>query len=359
MPDIKKIYSNRNIDDFNDMLFINGVEYEKVSDLRYGDNPNQPAAFYRPKGGGCFFGEMEELKTGKNGMSFTNIADIHHAINILKFFDDPACAVMKHLNPSGVSIDDDLKTAYINARDSDARSAFGSVVVFNRDVDIKTAEEINTTFVEVVVAPDFSLDVLSEFEKKKNLRVVKLDFVGKIPRFAGDDTSGYVEMKKIGNGCIALQMPYLCSMKTKDDLILPEAKDKDGNTIRIGRIPTSQEYVDLLFAWYVNIGVRSNGIVFVKDKKTIAVGTGEQERVGAIERAIAKANAKHPAMLKGSIVASDGFFPFRDSIDTLAKEGVTAVIQPGGSLRDAEVIEACNEHGIAMVFTGERCFGHF
>lgn len=356
---------------FPDKAEVLGVKYEKVQDLRYGTNPNQGAAFYRPvkdSPAGAVIGRMEILKTGKGGLSQTNLEDIHHALGIVKYFETHACAVMKHLNPSGASVQfagEPQVEVYRKARDCDSRAAFGSVVAFNTPVAVETAEEIMSTIVEGVVAPGYEPEAVEafgdfeRFKRNRHIRVIKVSGLDKLPRFAGDETFGVKEMKVLGDGTLVVAEPFLTSIRGPGDLKPARTENKSGELIETGNKPTPDQARDLLFTWYVNFNVRSNAVVIAREGCTLAVGTGQQDRVGAVEQAIAKAKSYSGAdSLKGAVLSSDGFFPFRDSIDICHQAGIKAVIQPGGSLRDWDVIEACNEHGIAMVFTGERCFSH-
>ena len=356
---------------FPDSAEVLGIKYEKVEDLRYGTNPNQGAAFYKPvtdTPAGVVIGRMEILKSGKGGLSQTNLEDIHHALGIVKYFQTHACAVMKHLNPSGAAVqfaDEPQVEVYRKARDCDSRAAFGSVVVFNTPVTVETAEEIMSTMVEGVVAPDYeqeAAEVFADFERFKrnrHIRVIKVSGLDKLPRFEGDETYGVKEIKVLGDGSLIVAEPFLTSIRGAEDLKPARTENKSGELIEAAGKPTAEQAQDLLFAWYVNFNVRSNGVVIASQGRTLAVGTGQQDRVGAVEQAIDKAQSYSGAdSLKGAVLSSDGFFPFRDSIDICHQAGIRAIIQPGGSLRDWEVIEACNEHGIVMVFTGERCFSH-
>lgn len=368
MADFKAKYFSRTEGDFPTEVTILGAEYTKVEDLRYGTNPHQAAAYYRPKGSHDLpFADMEILKTGKSGLSETNLSDIHHGISIVKYFDNPACAVMKHMNPSGAAVAYDsgsLKDAYIRARDADARAAFGGTVCLNKPLDIQTAEEIMTSVVEVVAAPGFedgALEVLCDFDRFKmnrEIRAIKLPNIDSLPKFVGDHAAPTI--KVLGDGSLIVAEPLLTKIKTAADLLPAVTEHPKHGRFEIKRMPTEREYEDLLFSWYVNLNVRSNGVVIARDGVTLAVGTGEQDRVGAVDQAIAKAKSKFKGgeSLEGSVLSSDGFFPMRDSIDVLAAAGITAVVQPGGSVRDWEVIQAANEHGIAMVFTDERIFSH-
>ncbi|MBM3275365.1 MAG: IMP cyclohydrolase, partial [Candidatus Sericytochromatia bacterium] len=236
---------------------------------------------------------------------------------------------------------------------------FGGVVVLNESIDGATAEEISATYVEVVAAPGFSDEALEIFGRKKDLRVARTCDPRSLPRFAGDPTHDVLDLKVATDGSLLVQQPYLTRIRTGRDFKLhPEVKSSDGSAVRADVAPTAEQLDDLLLAWYVNTGVRSNGIVFARGGRTLAIGTGEQERVGAVEQAIAKAKQKGHD-LRGAVMSSDAFFPFRDAVDACAAEGVAAIVQPGGSLRDAEVVTACNDHRIALTFTEERCFGHF
>jgi phosphoribosylaminoimidazolecarboxamide formyltransferase/IMP cyclohydrolase len=316
------------------------IEYTKSMSLRYGENPHQPAAFYSPSRGALTTGAMEILKTGKGGLSQTNLEDVNNSMNIVRYFEEPACAVMKHLNPSGVAASrgpgDSLREVYARARDSDSLAAFGSVVGFNTSVDEGTAEEILASYVEGVVAPAYDEKALELFEGKRDLRVIKVDNLGEMSRFIGEPLRPVMVSMQM-DGSIVLSAPMLTKIR-----------------------PTDEQYADLIFTWYVCMNVRSNGVVLSKGKATLGVGTGQQDRVTAVRLALEKAVERgHGDELPGSVLASDGFFPFRDSIDLLAEYGVAACVQPGGSIRDKSVREVCNEHGIAMVFTDERCFRHF
>jgi phosphoribosylaminoimidazolecarboxamide formyltransferase/IMP cyclohydrolase len=325
------------------------THYERVKGLRYGTNPHQRAVLYRIVGGDQPSRGLTELQVGK-GLSQTNIEDIDHAFSILRYFDEPSCAVMKHLNPSGVAVarrrEESLRGIYARARDCDPLAAYGSVVGFNRPVDADTAEEIVSTFVEVVAAPAY-LDTSPIFEGKEDMRVVQVSNLGR-PRFLGDDKTHY-EIDVLNDGSIILSEPFQTSIRSREDLkVVTQEK------------PTDRDYEDLLFSWYVCANVRSNGVVIAKDRATLAIGVGQQDRVTAVKIALEKAiDRGHGGELEGSVMASDGFIPFKDSIEIASKHGVRAVIQPGGSIRDREVIDACNLHGMAMVFTEERCFSHF
>ena len=367
--ELKAMYRTRTEGHFPESMEVLGRAYTKVDDLRYGTNPHQPAAFYRPADDtGLVLGAYTMLKTGKSGLSQTNLEDMHHAVGILKYMDRPACAVMKHCNPSGAAIQQDgmpLVAVYQRARDADAQAAFGSVVAFNVEVDEGTAAEIMQTIVEGVVAPAFSEGALAafndreRFKRNKDIRIVQIPNPGGLPKYQ-DDTPNAWEMKLFDDGSLVLAQPYLSRMKSADDFVLAYNDHKKKGRIDITRKPTAQEMDDLLFAWRVNLHVRSNGVVIVHNGQTLAVGTGEQDRVGAVQQAVSKAQSKYKGeeSLEGAVMASDGFFPFRDAVDAATDAGITALAQPGGSVNDYDAIAACNEKEATMVFTLERCFSH-
>ncbi len=354
--ELRRMYRTKLEEEFPDQIKIvigdEEIVYGKAMSLRYGENPHQPAAFYAPKEGVLTTGALKVVKTGKGGLSQTNLEDMNNSLNIVRYFDEPACAVMKHLNPSGVAVSqgegDTLREVYIRARDCDSQAAFGSFVGFNAEVNRATAEEILTTYVEGVVASAFEKEALEVLESKKDLRVLQAGNLEKISRFVGDSLWP-LSIKTQMDGSIVLSAPLLTKIKGAGDLDLVSK-----------RKATPGELFDLLFAWYVCMNVRSNGVVLAKGRATLGVGTGQQDRVTAVRLALEKAVERgRGEAVRGSVLASDGFFPFRDSIDLLAEYGVAACVQPGGSIKDKEVIEACDEHGIAMAFTGERCFRHF
>lgn len=328
------------------------IVYEKTMSLRYGENPHQPAALYSPRRGPLTVGALRVLKTGKGGLSQTNVEDMNNSLNIVRYFEEPACAVMKHLNPSGAAAsrgtDDSLRDIYARARDCDSLAAFGSVVGFNAKVDEETAEEILTTYVEAVVSPAFDEEALTVFERRKNLRIIQVENLDKMSRFVGEDPHPYTISTQM-DGSIVLSTPLLTKIRGTEDLrIVTERKATPG------------EIADLLFSWYVCMHVRSNKAVLSRDRTTLGVGTGQQDRVTAVRLALEKAVARGQGdEVSGAVLATGGYFPFRDSIDLLAEYGVAACVQPGGSIRDKDVIRACDEHGIAMAFTDERCFRHF
>lgn len=371
MPDkdLKAMYRTRTEGQFPETIELLGRGYVKVEDLRYGTNPHQPAAFYRPSNGGsAVLGAYTMLKTGKSGLSQTNLEDMHHAVGILKYMERPACAVMKHCNPSGAAIqqgDQPLAGVYRHARDADAQAAFGSVVAFNVAVDADTAEEIMQTIVEGVVAPDYSEQALEvfnsheRFKRNRDIRIVRTPSFEGLPKYVGDTPNAW-EIKMFDDGSVVLAQPYLSRLKTVEDFVPAYNDHPKKGRIDIARNATAQELDDLLFAWRVNLHVRSNGVVIARNGQTLAVGTGEQDRVGAVQQAVLKAQQKYKGdeSLEGAVMASDGFFPFRDAVDAATEVGISALTQPGGSVNDYDAIVACNEKDAAMVFTLERCFSH-
>ena len=303
------------------------------SGLRYGENPHQKASLYiNPLENGISVADSEILQ-GKE-MSFNNYYDVDSAVLLVKEFEEPACVIVKHNNPCGVAVAENVKQAYTLALETDPKSAFGGIVAFNKEVDEDTAKELTKLFLEVVVAPSFSDSALEVLKTKKNLRVVKVKNFDK--KLEGKD------IKRISGG-------YL--LQDRNLGLYTELK------VVTDRQPTEKELEDLIFALKVVKHVKSNAVVIAKDKRTVGIGVGQTSRVDSLETAIKKAK-EFNLPLEGSVLASEAFFPFRDSIDTAAKEGIKAVIQPGGSIRDQEVIDACNEHGIAMIFTNMRHFKH-
>ncbi len=342
--------------------------------LRYGTNPHQPFAAYFPVDVTLSVGNLLMLKEGKDGLSLTNLQDMSQALNVLKYFPDPACTIMKHLNPCGFKVratGEPLEKLFRVARQCDERSAFGGVVGFNTEVDVGTAEAIMEDFIECVIAPSYTAKALkilkgNEGTKKLNngIRVAKVANIDQIPKFIGDDTTGLFNVRALVDGTLTLETPYLTRIITKGDLIIQpmipnsDSNKNNGKDYVAERVPHNLD--DCLTAWYLNINVRSNGIVIVNNGAAIAVGTGEQERVGAVEKALDKAVKKgHTKKLEGAVLSSDGFFPKPDSIEEIAKYGISTVVWPAGSMSDAQIIEAANKHNIALVATLERCFAHF
>lgn len=365
----RNTYLSKNVGDFADSLVLSGVEYEKVEDLRYGTNPHQPAAFYKPIDTPAPIGGMEILKNGKSGLSQTNLEDISYALNIVKFFSIPACAVMKHVNPSGAAVqrgDESIKDVYVKARDCDARAAFGSAVVFNVEVDADTAREIMGSFVECVVAPSYAdgvLDIFKDtetFKLNKHVRIIRVPDIDSLPKYTGEGGTVNQTVKVLADGSLVVSSPLTTNLRSVNDIVPAEAENKRCGLQKSEKTPTPQQMDDLLASWYVNISVRSNGVVIMKDGQTLSVGTGEQDRVGAVEQAIWKYENKYKgtATLEGAVMSSDGFFPFPDAVEVAAEAGITAIIAPAGSLRDADVIKRANELGVALTHAPERIFSH-
>jgi phosphoribosylaminoimidazolecarboxamide formyltransferase / IMP cyclohydrolase len=308
--------------------------YQKVQDLRYGENPHQSAALYRHADAGPASIVSARQLQGKE-LSFNNILDLNAAWELVSEFDTGAAVIIKHTNPSGVALGDDQLEVFIRARETDPISAFGGILSFNRPVGEKTAEEILKNFVEAIVAPGFDKKALELLAAKKNIRLME------IPTATPSCSAKETDMKRIGGGLL---------VQNPDTVTYDPAKLK----IVTNRQPSEQEMEDLKFAWVVAKHVKSNAIVYARDQETIGMGAGQMSRVDSARLAVEKAQKS----LKASVMASDAFFPFRDSVDAAAKSGVIAIIQPGGSIRDEEVIQAANEANIAMVFTGIRHFKH-
>ena len=316
--------------------------FVKLQDLRYGENPHQQAAFYRdlyPAPGSLVTAEQLQGKE----LSYNNIADADAAWEAVKSFDTAACVIVKHANPCGVALGDNTLEAYNKAFKTDPTSAFGGIIAFNRPVDGATAEIVSKQFVEVLIAPDFSEGALAIFQAKANVRVLKIA----LP--AGGDTAWHQgrnsnDIKRVGSG-ILIQTADNHEIRREELRIVTRKQ------------PTPQQMDDLLFAWRVAKYVKSNAIVFCGNGMTLGVGAGQMSRVDSTRIAAIKAQ-NAGLSLKDSVVASDAFFPFRDGVDVLAEAGASCVIQPGGSMRDEEVIAAADEHGLAMVLTGIRHFRH-
>jgi len=413
--ELKKIYSTITEDHFPpkmEISFINNDKrqtlfYEKVvwtidnvkKGLRYGENPGQEAALYKLTNGNLVLGETETVQPGRYLVSDidllqsgkhpgkTNLTDTDNALNILRYLVDmPSAVIVKHNNPCGVAKADTLEKAYINAYMADRVAAFGGCIAVNRAVDKATAETICRQFAEVIVAPDFEEGVMDIFEKKKNLRVIKIGNMKNLQTYVGKRC---VEFKSLMDGGIIAQWSFVPTVLSKDDLMPAESEYK-GEKYKIKRRPTSEEYNDMIFGWLVESGITSNSVIYVKNLVTVGVGTGEQDRVGVAEIARDKAYRKladrhcfemygiaynelkdddrkneidnkvicEKGGLIGAAMVSDAFFPFRDGVDVGIKEGITSVIQPGGSGNDYQSIEACNESNVTMVFTGQRSFKH-
>lgn len=310
------------------------LQLRQEQTLRYGENPQQIAAFYRdPTIAPGLLGHYRQLQ-GKE-LSYNNIADADAAWDCVRSFDTPACVIVKHANPCGVAVGEDTYQAYEKAFRTDPTSAFGGIIAFNRPIDAATAEAVSNQFVEVLIAPGFDGAALSVLQHKKNVRVLE------IPLGAGQND---IDVKRVGGGWL---------------IQTPDAQLLDEQALRVvsNRQPTEQQMLDLMFAWRVAKFVKSNAIVFAGNGMTLGVGAGQMSRVDSARIASIKAsNAKLD--LNGSAVASDAFFPFRDGLDVVVDAGATCVIQPGGSMRDQEVIDAANERNVVMVLTGMRHFRH-
>ena len=310
------------------------LNFELAQTLRYGENPHQNAAFYRdlePAPGSL--ARYVQLQ-GKE-LSYNNIADADAAWECVKTFEQPACVIIKHANPCGVAVAGSTLDAYRAAFATDPTSAFGGIIAFNRELDAATVAAVAEQFVEVLIAPQVSAGARAALAKKENVRVLEVPLA--------DGANAY-EMKRVGGGLLA---------QTPDNFHISAADLKIVSRVQ----PTPQQQEDLLFAWRVAKFVKSNAIVFCGKGRTLGVGAGQMSRVDSARIAAIKAQNAN-LTLAGSVVASDAFFPFRDGLDVVAEAGAVAVIQPGGSLRDAEVIAAADERGIAMVFTGHRHFRH-
>ena len=378
--------------------------------IRYGENPDQAAAMYELVNGNIMLGdvrffdfdgglvsritEADQLQVGKHPGKI-NLTDVDNALNILKFMDQkPACSIMKHNNPCGAACGSTLAEAFDKAFWSDRIAAFGGAVVMTKTLDVETAKAMAPWYFEVVCAPEYEGAAIDILKKWKNLRILQIKEIERLQQYK---TKRFIDIKSLMDGGIIIQESQPWKIKGKENLKPAEANYK-GEVYKIKRAPSDKELVDMLFGWYVEQGVSSNSALFVKNEATVAIGTGEQDRVGAVEIATFKAYTKfldvqvfkkfgvpcavfrleaergerkmedlreleeytksQKAGLIGSVVVSDGFFPFRDGVDAAIKEGATGVIQPGGSERDFEVIEACNEANVTMVFAGQRLFKH-
>jgi phosphoribosylaminoimidazolecarboxamide formyltransferase/IMP cyclohydrolase len=415
MGDLKKAYRTIMDDHFPGRMEIAFGEgqarqvlvYEKVSwvvdglekGLRYGENPGQQAALYRPVNGNLVLGEartiapgrwlasdIELLQSGKHPGK-TNVTDADNALNILRYLTQrPTVAIMKHNNPCGVAMASTLAEAYDRANMADRIAAFGGCVAMNRPVDTDTARRVAENYAEVVVAPEFEEGAVDVLSARKNLRIVRIRAMERLFEFAGER---FLDFKSLIDGGIIAQTSFVPAVRSRDDLRIAECSHR-GRSYRVRREPTDAEVEDMLFGWFVEAGVTSNSVIFVKDGVTVGIGTGEQDRVGVAEIARDKAYrkladrlcfARHGrgynelageeargeidaevrelrGGLPGSVMVSDAFFPFRDGVDVGLREGVRAVIQPGGSRNDHQAIEACNEAAATMVFTGQRSFKH-
>jgi len=309
------------------------MDFEKVTDLRYGENPHQRASMYKWAGQPAHGLAAARQLQGKE-LSYNNIVDLEAAWNLIREFDGPACCIIKHTNPCGTAVGESLREAYVKAYEADPVSAFGSIIALNNVVDAGTATELAKLFVEAIIAPGYGPEALSILSSKKNLRVLAAE-----PIEPDKDWARY-EMKRVAGSILIQEIDGI--------LLGPESR------IVSSRRPTEREHRDLLFAWRVAKHVKSNAIVLAEGGRTVGVGAGQMSRVDSVKLSIQKAQ---PAA-RGTVLASDAFFPFRDGVDEAAKAGVTAIIQPGGSVRDPEVIQAADENQIAMIFTGLRHFKH-
>ncbi|MDC7227187.1 MAG: IMP cyclohydrolase [Spirochaetales bacterium] len=366
--------------------------------LRYGENPDQEAALYKLVNGNLTLGEVstilpgqylasdvELVQSGKHPGK-TNITDIDNSLNILRYFsDEPVTVIVKHNNPCGVARGTTLAESYIKALMADRIAAFGGAIAVNKPLDKETAELIIESYSEVVAAPEFEAGVIDILSKKKNLRVMKVGNISRLHDFVGRQ---FVDFKSLIDGGLVAQWSFV--PKASEKSFLPAVTEYKGKEYRVNRQPTAAEMNDMIFGWLIESGITSNSVIYVKDGVTVGIGTGEQDRVGVAEIArdkayrkfadkicyeeyktplslmkdpdvlkdIDKRTAAAKGGIKDSVMVSDAFFPFRDGIEVGLNEGVTAVIQPGGSLRDFESIEACNEKNAAMIFTGQRSFKH-
>ncbi len=426
--DLKKMYRTVMEDHFPDSLRMTFGDQELIyrkrtwkfpdaksgelieKGLRYGENPGQEAALYELVGGNLILGgcrfidpgsglvsairEEDMLQEGKHPGK-TNLTDLDNGLNIMKYLmGKPAAAILKHNNPCGVAYGATLAEAYRRANRADRIAAFGGCLVLNRPVDKETASLIAENYLEVVGAPDYEEGTLEILKGRANLRIIQL---AKIDRLTDYLSRRFVDIKSLIDGGIIVQQSPLNKIKGENDLMLAETTH-NGKTYRIKRPPTAREMEDLLFGWFVEQGVTSNSVLYVKDGCTVGIGTGEQDRVGVAEIAVYKAYQKYADALcfdrygvpykdlelaiekgtrpkedkeridaetkaakgglDGSAMVSDAFFPFRDGVDVGIRQGVRAVVQPGGSMRDWEIIEACNEADVTMVLTGQRAFKH-
>jgi len=380
--------------------------------LRYGENPDQEAALYELVNGNLVLGECTFIEPGNGLVSAIteedmiqagkhpgkiNLTDVDNSLNILKFLmKSPACVIVKHNNPCGVARANSLETAFIKALRADRVAAFGGCVALNRPVDKATAQAISGQYVEVVAAPDYEEGTVDILAERKNLRIIR---IGRIDHLESYWDRRFVDFKSLIDGGIIVQQSPVNKIRSKEDF-MPAECEYQGKLYKIKRLPTEAEYEDMIFGWAVEQGVTSNSVIYVKNGVTVGIGTGEQDRVGVAEIAVYKAYTKYADItcfdkygisykelelavekgerdpsqkeeidrkvtedrgnIPGSTMVSDAFFPFRDGVDVGIKQGVSAIVHPGGSLRDWESIEACNEADppVTMVFTGQRAFKH-
>ena len=384
--------------------------------LRYGENPGQEAALYKLVNGNLVLGDVEMIQAGQYLASTpellqsgkhpgkTNVTDTDNALNILRYLNDKPCAVIvKHNNPCGVATGSTLAEAYFRANKADRLAAFGGAIALNRECDLETAKLIVENYAEVVVAPEFASGVMDLFATKKNLRVFRIRNMARLVDFVARPV---IDFKSLIDGGIVAQTSFVAQARRPEDFMPAfcnrKITDKATGAVsykeyRIKRLPTEKEYADLVFGWLVEAGVTSNSVLYVKDGVTVGIGTGEQDRVGVAEIARDKAYTKHADWLAwekfgkpfndlrlgfgdedgarkqaevmeqtraekgglpGCAMVSDAFFPFRDGLEVGIREGVTSVVQPGGAIRDWDVIDCANDANVAMVFTGQRSFRH-
>ena len=384
--------------------------------LRYGENPGQEAALYKLVGGNLALGDVEMVQSGNSLASLpellqsgkhpgkTNITDSDNALNILRYLmEKPTAVIVKHNNPCGVATGSTLAEAYFRANKADRLAAFGGAIALNRECDLETAKLIVENYAEVVVAPDFKPGVMDLFATKKNLRVLRIRNMSRLQDFVAKHV---IDFKSLIDGGIVVQTSFSANARKPEDFMPAYCNrkiiDKATGEVsykeyKIARLPTAKEYEDLVFGWLVEAGVTSNSVLYVKDGATVGIGTGEQDRVGVAEIARDKAYTKHADWiawekyakpfndlrlafgeedgakkqaeimeqtraekggLPGCAMVSDAFFPFRDGAEVGIREGITSIVQPGGAIRDWDVIDCCNDAGVAMVFTGQRSFRH-
>lgn len=315
------------------------MTFEKVQDMRYGENPHQKAAFYKEvrKADGLLSSAVQ--LHGKE-LSFNNINDTNGALELLKEFEEPAVVACKHANPCGVGTADNIYDAYTKAYNADPTSIYGGIVVMNREVDEKTADEINKIFVEIVAAPSYSEKALEALKSKKNIRLLLIENI-----MHKQDENAY-DLKKVAGGIL---------VQTIDSKLM---SDEELKTVT-KKSPTEQEMKDMMMAWKIVKHTKSNAITIVKNGQSIGIGPGQVNRIWACKQSIEHAvEFLGEGSLKGAALASDAYFPFSDSVEEAAKAGITAIIQPGGSIRDSDSIEACDKYNISMVFTDMRHFKH-
>jgi len=327
-------YLSNHLEEKEDFTPVFQLPFEKIQVLRYGENPHQAAAVYRDPDARSQDVVSAQQIQGKE-LSFNNIIDLEAAWQLATDFESGSAVVIKHTNPSGVAVGNDQLATFIKARETDPVSAFGGIIGFNRQVSVDTAEEILKNFIEAVIAPDYEKEALNLFAKKKNIRVMQMPVE---PLVAGPRV---FDFKRVGGGLL---------IQDKDII------SHDPATLKVvtKKQPKTREMDDLLFAWIVAKHVKSNAIVYARNGEALGIGAGQMSRVDSARLAVEK--ARQP--LEDCVMASDAFFPFRDSVDTAAKSGISAIIQPGGSIRDEEVIKAADEHGMSMVFTSIRHFKH-